>query len=86
VSADIPVVKMGLTTGGRIGAETALTLDAYAGRIDAIVEAALDVCSDIILLCHGPIAEPADALSCHNTSFIIFPLCSSMVFSQSVGP
>ena len=31
-------------------------------RIDAIAQAALDVRSDIIVLCHGgPIAEPADA-------------------------
>ena len=60
--ADILVAHMGLTTGGAIGAETALTLETCAGRIDAIAEAALDVRSDIIVLCHGgPIAEPADA-------------------------
>src|SRR5258708_24486255 len=60
--ADILVAHMGLTTGGTIGAETALTLEACAGRIDAIAEAALGVRSDIIVLCHGgPIAEPADA-------------------------
>ncbi len=60
--ADILVAHMGLTTGGAIGAETALDLEACAGRIDAIAEAALDIRSDIIVLCHGgPIAEPADA-------------------------
>jgi Phosphoenolpyruvate hydrolase-like len=60
--ADILVAHMGLTTGGTIGAETVLTLETCAGRIDAIAEAALDVRSDIIVLCHGgPIAEPADA-------------------------
>jgi predicted TIM-barrel enzyme len=60
--ADILVAHMGLTTGGTIGAETALALATCAGRIDAIAEAALDVRSDIIVLCHGgPIAEPADA-------------------------
>jgi len=60
--ADILVAHMGLTTGGTIGAETALALGTCAGRIDAIAEAALDVRSDIIVLCHGgPIAEPADA-------------------------
>jgi predicted TIM-barrel enzyme len=60
--ADILVAHMGLTTGGTIGAETALTLEACAGRIDAIAQAALDVRSDMIVLCHGgPIAEPADA-------------------------
>ena len=62
VGADILVAHMGLTTGGTIGAETALTLDACSGRIDAMAEAALNVRSDIIVLCHGgPIAEPADA-------------------------
>ncbi len=60
--ADILVAHMGLTTGGTIGAENALTLEDCAGRIDAIAEAALEVRSDIIVLCHGgPIAEPADA-------------------------
>lgn len=60
--ADIIVAHMGLTTGGAIGAETALTLDQCVARIDAIAEAALSVRSDLIVLCHGgPIAEPADA-------------------------
>jgi predicted TIM-barrel enzyme len=60
--ADIIVAHMGLTTGGTIGAETTLTLDACVQRIDAISQAALDVRSDIIVLCHGgPIAEPSDA-------------------------
>ncbi|MGZ4731923.1 MAG: phosphoenolpyruvate hydrolase family protein [Terriglobales bacterium] len=60
--ADILVAHMGLTTGGTIGAGTALALETCAGRIDAIAEAALDVRSDIIVLCHGgPIAEPTDA-------------------------
>jgi predicted TIM-barrel enzyme len=60
--ADILVAHMGLTTGGTIGAETALTLDACVQRIDAIAQAALDVRNDMIVLCHGgPIAEPADA-------------------------
>jgi predicted TIM-barrel enzyme len=60
--ADILVAHMGLTTGGAIGAETALTLDACVPRIDAIAQAALAVRGDMIVLCHGgPIAEPADA-------------------------
>jgi len=62
VGADILVAHMGLTTGGSIGAETALKLEDCIPRIDAIAEAALDVRSDIIVLCHGgPIAEPRDA-------------------------
>ncbi len=60
--ADIIVAHMGLTTGGTIGAETAVTLDACVQRIDAIAQAALDVRREIIVLCHGgPIAEPSDA-------------------------
>jgi predicted TIM-barrel enzyme len=60
--ADIIVAHMGLTTGGAVGAQTSITLDACAQRIYAIAQAALDVRSDIIVLCHGgPIAERADA-------------------------
>lgn len=60
--ADIVVAHMGLTTGGAIGADTALTLDACVDRIDAIAAAAHHINPDIIVLCHGgPIAEPDDA-------------------------
>jgi len=60
--ADMIVAHMGLTTGGAIGAETALTLDKCVPRIDAIAQAALSVRTDVIVLCHGgQIAEPADA-------------------------
>jgi len=60
--ADIIVAHMGLTTGGAIGAETALTLAECVTRIDTLAQAALDVRSDTIVLCHGgPIATPADA-------------------------
>ena len=60
--ADILVAHMGLTTGGQIGARTALTLDDCVGRIAAIVERARGVREDILVLCHGgPIAQPEDA-------------------------
>jgi predicted TIM-barrel enzyme len=60
--ADMIVAHMGLTTGGAIGAGTALALADCAPRIDAIAEAARRVRPDIILLCHGgPIAMPEDA-------------------------
>ncbi|MBI4921002.1 MAG: phosphoenolpyruvate hydrolase family protein [Devosia nanyangense] len=60
--ADIIVCHLGLTTGGSIGAETALTLDDCIARIDEWSAAALAVRDDIIILCHGgPIAMPADA-------------------------
>ena len=60
--ADIIVCHLGLTTGGSIGAETALTLDDCVERIDAWAAAALAVREDVIVLCHGgPIAMPDDA-------------------------
>jgi predicted TIM-barrel enzyme len=60
--ADIVVCHMGLTTGGAIGAETALTLDDCVPQINAWIEAAKSVNPDIIVLCHGgPIAQPEDA-------------------------
>lgn len=60
--ADIVVCHMGLTTGGSIGAETALTLADCPPLITAWAEAALRVHKDAIILCHGgPIAEPEDA-------------------------
>ncbi len=59
--ADIIVIHMGLTTGGAIGANTALNLDECATRINSIAHAALQVRDNIIILCHGgPIAEPQD--------------------------
>jgi len=72
--ADMLVAHMGLTTGGSIGADTALTLADAVERINAIADAAISINPDIIILCHGgPIAEPADAQfilqhcpSCHG--------------------
>jgi len=60
--ADIIVCHLGLTTGGSIGAETALTLDDCIEKIDAWSAAARAVRDDVIVLCHGgPIAMPDDA-------------------------
>ncbi len=60
--ADIIVCHMGLTTGGSIGAETALTLDDCVERVDAWSAAARSVRSDVMVMCHGgPIAMPDDA-------------------------
>lgn len=60
--ADILIPHMGLTTKGSIGAETALTLEQSAQRVQEMHDAAKNVKSDIIVLCHGgPIAEPEDA-------------------------
>jgi predicted TIM-barrel enzyme len=62
--ADIIVCHMGLTTGGSIGAETALTLKDCVPAIDAAAGAAKAVRKDVIVLCHGgPIATPEDAAS-----------------------
>lgn len=60
--ADIIVCHMGLTVGGAIGAETALTLNDCVARVNEWAAAAREIRSDIIVLCHGgPIAQPADA-------------------------
>jgi len=60
--ADIVVCHMGLTTGGAIGAETALTLAACVPLINAWAKAAKAAQPDVIVLCHGgPIATPQDA-------------------------
>jgi len=60
--ADILIPHMGLTTKGDIGAETALTLEQSAQRVQEMNDAAKRVNSQILVLCHGgPIAEPADA-------------------------
>ncbi|MDF7671366.1 phosphoenolpyruvate hydrolase family protein [Orbaceae bacterium ESL0721] len=60
--ADILVPHMGLTTGGNIGAETALTLADCVPLINQWSKAAKAIRDDIIILCHGgPIATPEDA-------------------------
>ena len=72
--ADIIVCHLGLTTGGSIGAETALKLADCPAMVDAWAEAALKVRRDVIVLVHGgPVSSPEDAAfimretkSCHG--------------------
>ena len=60
--ADILVPHMGLTTSGTIGAQTALTLEEAAVKVQTLADAARTVNPDILCLCHGgPIANPEDA-------------------------
>lgn len=60
--ADIVVCHLGLTTGGSIGAETALKLADCVAPINAWAAAAQAVNPEVIVLCHGgPIATPEDA-------------------------
>lgn len=60
--ADILVCHMGLTTGGSIGAQTALKLKDCPRLIDAWTTAARKIRKDVIVLCHGgPISSPQDA-------------------------
>ncbi len=59
--ADVIVAHMGLTTGGQIGARTAMNLDAAAVMVNKIIDAARSERSDVIVLCHGgPISSPED--------------------------
>jgi predicted TIM-barrel enzyme len=60
--ADIVVCHLGLTTGGAIGAETAMKLADCVEPIDTWAAAARAVNPEVIVLCHGgPIAMPEDA-------------------------
>ncbi|WP_137388757.1 phosphoenolpyruvate hydrolase family protein [Rhodoligotrophos defluvii] len=60
--ADIIVCHLGLTTGGSIGAQTALKLKDCPALVDAWAEAARRVRDDVIVLVHGgPVAQPEDA-------------------------
>ncbi len=60
--ADIIVCHLGLTTGGNIGAATALKLADCVEPINAWAAAAKKIHPDVLVLCHGgPIATPDDA-------------------------
>lgn len=60
--ADIVVCHMGLTTGGSIGAETALKLEDCPAIVDRWADAALKLNRDVIILVHGgPVSSPEDA-------------------------
>lgn len=79
--ADILIPHMGLTTKGSIGAETALTLEESATRVQAMHDAAKGVNKEILVLCHGgPIAEPEDAqyILDHTEGIVGFYGASSM--------
>ncbi|MCA9198902.1 MAG: phosphoenolpyruvate hydrolase family protein [Planctomycetales bacterium] len=79
--ADILIPHMGLTTKGSIGAQTALTLEESAKRVQAMHDAAKKVNPEILVLCHGgPIAEPSDAqfILDHTIGVVGFYGASSM--------
>jgi predicted TIM-barrel enzyme len=79
--ADILIPHMGLTTKGTIGAESALTLEESARRVQAMHDAARRINREILVLCHGgPIAEPADAqyILDHTDGVVGFYGASSM--------
>ncbi len=60
--ADIIVCHLGLTTGGSIGAQTALKLEDCPALVDRWSAAALAVNPDALILVHGgPVAMPDDA-------------------------
>ena len=60
--ADMVVCHLGLTTGGSIGAATALRLADCVAPINAWASAALAVNPEVLVICHGgPIATPEDA-------------------------
>lgn len=60
--ADIVVCHLGLTTGGAIGAETALKLEDCPALVDAWAAAAMRVDPEVVVLVHGgPVSMPEDA-------------------------
>jgi predicted TIM-barrel enzyme len=60
--ADIVVCHLGLTTGGAVGARTAMQLKDCIPLIDSWARAARSVNPDVLVLCHGgPVATPEDA-------------------------
>ncbi len=78
---DILIPHLGLTTKGLIGAQTAVTLEEAAVRVQAMHDAAKRVKADVLVLCHGgPIAEPADAqyILDHTEGIVGFYGASSM--------
>ena len=79
--ADILIPHMGLTTKGLIGADTAVSLEDAASRVQAMADAARQVRPDVLVLCPGgPIAEPADAqyILDHTEGVVGFYGASSM--------
>jgi len=79
--ADILIPHMGLTTKGMIGADTAITLEESAKRVQEMHDAAKRVNAEILVLCHGgPIAEPEDAqyILDHTEGIVGFYGASSM--------
>jgi predicted TIM-barrel enzyme len=59
--ADLLVPHVGITSAGKVGAKTTITLDDAVARIQGMHDAAKRVRKDILVLCHGgPIAEPPD--------------------------
>lgn len=60
-NADIIVAHMGLTSKGTIGAQTTMTLEQAAQRVQEIADAARRIKPDALVICHGgPIADPDD--------------------------
>ena len=60
--ADIIVAHMGLTTSGKIGAQTSKSLDESVLLVQEIVITCKNINPEVIVLCHGgPIAMPEDA-------------------------
>ena len=79
--ADILIPHLGLTTKGLIGAETAVSLEESAARVQAMHDSAKRVNREVLVLCHGgPIAEPQDAqyILDHTEGIVGFYGASSM--------
>lgn len=65
--ADIVGAHVGLTTGGMIGAGTAVDLDQACERIERMLRAALAARADTIVVAHGgPFEDPLSVQACYD--------------------
>ena len=67
--ADILIPHMGLTTKGMIGAQTALTLEQAAQRVQEMHDVAKRVNREILVLCHGGAHCGAGGCAIHPRSY-----------------
>ncbi len=70
--ADIIVAHMGLTTSGTIGAQTAKTLQACVGEVQAIIDTCKSIRDDVLVLCH------AVQLQLHQMQRSCFQHCTNL--------
>ena len=78
--ADIIGVHVGLTSGGWIGAEETLELDAACAATQAMLEAAKAGRPDVLIVAHGgPFEDPATVARVFETTDVVGYLGASSI-------